>query len=499
MNGTRISTTAFAQRVSCELSWTRKNVSSYLLDYGSSYGPGVRHIASRSSGRPSGALVFGAGTVQWSWGLDGTHDGGGSTPDTAMRQATVNFLADMGAQPGSSDVWNDRRDGVQDTTAPRSTITSPASGRKFAGRPGDGDRDRQRHRRRRCRRRSVRRWRLDVASGDRNTSWTYSWTPSVVGTVTLKSSAVDDSGNVEAPSPGVPVTVTTNCPCTIWTTAAAPAVASNPDANPVELGVRFRSDMAGFITGIRFYKGAQNTGPHTGKLYTATGTVLASATFTSETASGWQQVTFASPVSIAANTTYVASYYTASGFYSITRPYFTTSTYTPPLRALADGDGGGNGVYRYGTGGGFPTSSANSTNYWVDVVFTTTAAAAAAAAHAERVDTEHHSGRWLRLYPLRHGVQLRERLCGALERRRAYDVLHQLHSAYGGDRGRGHRNPRYGAGDGGQSGRRSVQRPDLCDPGGRNNVPVQHLDARGDTRGGLESGWEPGGARRAVP
>ena len=27
---------------------------------------------------PSGALVFGAGTVQWSWGLDGTHDRGGS-------------------------------------------------------------------------------------------------------------------------------------------------------------------------------------------------------------------------------------------------------------------------------------------------------------------------------------------------------------------------------------------------------------------------------------
>ena len=32
---------------------------------------------------PSGALVFGAGTIQWSWGLDGTHDRGGSTPDVA--------------------------------------------------------------------------------------------------------------------------------------------------------------------------------------------------------------------------------------------------------------------------------------------------------------------------------------------------------------------------------------------------------------------------------
>src|SRR4029077_9138631 len=91
----------------------------------------------------------------------------------------------------------------------------------------------------------------------------------------------------------IPPAATTCQSCSIWTTAATPAVASNPDANPVELGVRFRSDVAGFITGIRFYKGTQNTGLHTGKLYTATGTVLASATFTSETASGWQQVTFA--------------------------------------------------------------------------------------------------------------------------------------------------------------------------------------------------------------
>src|SRR5262249_25658353 len=29
----------------------------------------------------SGALVFGAGTVQWSWGLDGHHNDSPSTPD----------------------------------------------------------------------------------------------------------------------------------------------------------------------------------------------------------------------------------------------------------------------------------------------------------------------------------------------------------------------------------------------------------------------------------
>jgi len=110
-------------------------------------------------------------------------------------------------------------------------------------------------------------------------------------------------------------------------------------------------------------------GPHTGKLWSASGTLLASATFSGETASGWQEVRFATPVAITANTNYVASYYTASGFYSVTYPYFTSPVYSPPLSALANGDGGGNGVYRYGTGGGFPTSTFQSANYWVDVVF----------------------------------------------------------------------------------------------------------------------------------
>ena len=31
---------------------------------------------------------------------------------------------------------------------------------------------------------------------------------------------------------------------------------------------------------------------------------------------------------------------------------------------------GANGVYHYGTGGGFPTDSWQASNYWVDVVFT---------------------------------------------------------------------------------------------------------------------------------
>ena len=82
----------------------------------------------------------------------------------------------------------------------------------------------------------------------------------------------------------------TTCPCTIWDASTTPALPTDPDPSAVELGVKFRSDNDGIITGIRFYKGPNNTGTHTGKLWSITGALLASATFTGETATGWQQV-----------------------------------------------------------------------------------------------------------------------------------------------------------------------------------------------------------------
>ncbi len=60
---------------------------------------------------------------------------------------------------------------------------------------------------------------------------------------------------------------------------------------PVELGVKFRADQDGFVTGIRFYKGSGNTGTHTGSLWSSSGTRLATVTFTGETGTGWQQAT----------------------------------------------------------------------------------------------------------------------------------------------------------------------------------------------------------------
>ena len=59
--------------------------------------------------------------------------------------------------------------------------------------------------------------------------------------------------------------------------------------------MKFRTSTNGFITGIRYYKPATATGTHVGTLWTGTGTKLGTVTFTGETASGWQQATFAAP------------------------------------------------------------------------------------------------------------------------------------------------------------------------------------------------------------
>ena len=161
---------------------------------------------------------------------------------------------------------------------------------------------------------------------------------------------------------------TAGCPCTVFSGTALPANASVADPNAVELGMKFQSNMAGRITGIRFYKGATNTGTHVGNLWSSTGTLLGTVTFTNETASGWQQATFANPVSIAANTTYVVSYHTIVGNYAANNNYFGTAVVNGPLMAPADGAAGGNGVYLYGAGG-FPNQTWQASNYWVDVVF----------------------------------------------------------------------------------------------------------------------------------
>ncbi len=161
-----------------------------------------------------------------------------------------------------------------------------------------------------------------------------------------------------------------DCPCTIFG-EAVPETPSFPDQQAVELGVRFQADQPGWVTGVRFYKGIDNEGPHTGTLWSSDGSLLVSGSFSEASSEGWQQLTFSAPVAVAAGTIYVASYHAPHGGYAADHHYFADSdSGGTPIRAVHGGADGSNGVFRYGEQSGFPSESYRSTNYWVDVVFT---------------------------------------------------------------------------------------------------------------------------------
>jgi large repetitive protein len=363
------------------LSTNTVNVPSRLQDFGSTYGPGTATHSLTIYRHSSGALVFSAATIRWSWGLDNQHDQAGASvippPDVRMRQATVNLLADMGVQPVTLQPGLVAASQSTDTQPPITTITSPTAGATVvlgttvnitgsASDTGgglvaavnvsvDGDTT----------------W--NEATG--TSIWSYAWTPTALGSVTIRSRAFDDSGNAQNPPGEVTLTVVGSqpgtCPCSLWGNGVTPDNTIENDGAAVELGLKFRSDSDGLITGVRFYKGGvANGGTHVGHLWSSAGTLLGTATFTGETTSGWQQALFPTPIPITANTTYVVSYFAPQGNYAADTGYFASSGVdNAPLHALGDAQAGGNGVYRYGSQGGFPTDTFISTNYWVDVVF----------------------------------------------------------------------------------------------------------------------------------
>ncbi|MCB0715828.1 MAG: DUF4082 domain-containing protein [Chitinophagaceae bacterium] len=163
-------------------------------------------------------------------------------------------------------------------------------------------------------------------------------------------------------------TINTN-EISIYANTGSPDLPAAQDQPSIEVGVKFRSSAYGYITGIRFYKGAANTGTHIGTLWSNAGVALATATFTNESTSGWQEVRFASPVAIQPNTTYIASYFSPNGYYAYTGNYFNNGNASNgPLTLLSSGVDGSNGVFNF-PGAGFPTLSYNSANYWVDILF----------------------------------------------------------------------------------------------------------------------------------
>jgi hypothetical protein len=179
-----------------------------LTDHGSNFDFGdARHHLTLYK-HSSGAYVFGAGTVQWSWGLDGYHDNGSPNPDSRMQQATVNLFADMGVQPVTLQSDLLPATASTDTIAPTVTISSPAAGANIprnsattvsgtAADTGGG---------------VVGGVEVSVDDGatwhpaSGRATWSYSFTPTQSGSVTIRVRAADDSANLQA----TPATRTVN-------------------------------------------------------------------------------------------------------------------------------------------------------------------------------------------------------------------------------------------------------------------------------------------------
>jgi hypothetical protein len=126
--------------------------------------------------------------------------------------------------------------------------------------------------------------------------------------------------------------------------------------------MKFTVDAATQATGVRFYKSTGETGTHTGSLWTSDGTRITTVTFSGESASGWQQATFATPVALQTGVTYLVSV-NANAFFVVTPAGLAASQGSGPLHSVV----GSNGVYGL-SAGVFPTNSYNNGNYFVDVV-----------------------------------------------------------------------------------------------------------------------------------
>ena len=152
------------------------------------------------------------------------------------------------------------------------------------------------------------------------------------------------------------------CPCTHLRRRDDPTLleAATP-AGDAGCPVHRRRTTA-WSRGVRFYKGPNNTGTHTGTLWSPGGGELATGTFTDESTSGWR--TSPSPRRCRSPRTTSTPRRTAPRW-AATPPPRTPSPRSdlsrPPLAVTATA-----GAYTYGAG--FPSSSSPS-SYLVDVVF----------------------------------------------------------------------------------------------------------------------------------
>lgn len=153
---------------------------------------------------------------------------------------------------------------------------------------------------------------------------------------------------------------------------ATPTIQDADDPLNVVVGVKFRPEINGWITKVRFWKAPANTGTHIGYLWDAsTNAFIASTYFTNETASGWQEQAFAEPIPVVAGGKYTVSYYAPNGHYAVNTHFYDFEYNVYPLAAIGNNIEP-NGVFVYpgaGPSATIPTQSFNAANYWIDAVF----------------------------------------------------------------------------------------------------------------------------------
>eukprot|EP01116_Phalansterium_solitarium_P023454 TRINITY_DN8216_c0_g1_i4.p1 TRINITY_DN8216_c0_g1~~TRINITY_DN8216_c0_g1_i4.p1 ORF type:complete len:1174 (+),score=250.36 TRINITY_DN8216_c0_g1_i4:452-3973(+) len=370
-----------------------QTVASELKDFGSYTAPGTPQHSSTLYRAASGALVFGAGTIQWAYGLDSSHDGPVDNPDPALQQATINLFADMGVQSTTLVAGLFRAASSTDVSPPTAAINQPLSnavvGQAYvingtASDNGGG---------------VVANVEVSTDAGatwhpaSGSSAWSYKFYPTSAGVVKVMARAVDDSANLQPTPTSANVTVVTRvCPCTLFPADIVPHTPDCNDGRPTEVGIRWKSTINGSVVGIRFYKSEFNTGQHIATLWNVNGTPLAIGMPASETSTGWQTVLFGAPPKITAGVLYVASYFAPVGRYAQDNYYWEgrfgpQQPYSvPPLLVepavigSSSLDGVPNGVMNIG-GRGFPTQAFHpnmgpnsgtltvwSVNYYVDVI-----------------------------------------------------------------------------------------------------------------------------------
>jgi len=204
-----------------------------------------------------------------------------------------------------------------------------------------------------------------------------------IGTSLIAAGIVAAAGLVVAPAVA---NINASAATGIFADDLRPQTPSDPDRRAVELGVRFSPQKAGSVTALQYYQGPRTQGVQLATLWSASGKVLATVSFSPSAKVGWRTVPLRKPVPLAAHQTYVVSYHAPKGGYPVTEHDLAKPRTQNGFSLTANA-----GVYRYGSARLLPTKTYKGSNYFADVVFTPGAVTGGTGTPAASTPTWHPS------------------------------------------------------------------------------------------------------------